>query len=297
MTWRRGMGRNTISQIGVGLVFMGVVWGQGVGAYEGLQRVLFGELLAGFDGAETAVVMRVGRPFSTDVQVTVRVARGRAESVALEVGECLECALGRATDLQAEYARLAGRAPRRVVRSMPVEEARALVAEAERVIAEGERTKRGPDEIVLHPTVYEIAVLRGGRGVMEGPDIWVGRGEVTGLVRFARRMVGSLVREVGVCEAVARRAELVGELVAVAGMANGDGVLRGDCEEVSIFGYRYPGEVWVSGGRFQGRGRVVVTGVLGAIEEIADPEAERLGVRVLGFGPLGGYPVEVWVFE
>ncbi len=63
---------------------------------------MFGELLAGFDGAEMGVVMRVGRPFSTDVQVTVRVARGRAESVALETGECLECALGRATDLRAE---------------------------------------------------------------------------------------------------------------------------------------------------------------------------------------------------
>jgi hypothetical protein len=129
MTWRRGMGRNTISQIGVGLVFMGVVWGQ-----DGLQRALFGELVAGFDGAEMAVVMRVSRPFSTDVQVTVRVVRGRAESVALETGKCLECALGRATDLRAEYARLAGGAPRRVVRSMPVGEARALVAEAERVV-------------------------------------------------------------------------------------------------------------------------------------------------------------------
>ena len=40
-----------------------------------------------------------------------------------------------------------------------------------------------------------------------------------------------------------------------------------------------------------------MTGVLGAIEGIADPEAERLGVRVLGFGPLAAYPVEVWVFE
>lgn len=174
---------------------------------------------------------------------------------------------------------------------MPVAEARELVAEAERVIAEGERTKRGPDELVLHPTVYEVAILRGGRGVIEGPDFWAGRGEASGLVRFARRMVRSLVREVGVCEAVARRAELVGELVAVAGMANGDGVLRGDCEEVSIFGYRYPGEVWVSGGRFQGR--VVVTGVLSPIEGIADPEAER----VSGFGPGAVYPVEVRAIE
>ena len=86
MTWRRGMGRDTISQIGVGLVFLGVVWGQ-----DGLQGALFGDLRAGFDGAETAVVMRVSRPFSTDVQVTVRVARGRAESVAVETVECLEC--------------------------------------------------------------------------------------------------------------------------------------------------------------------------------------------------------------
>ena len=284
MTWRRGMGRDTISQIGVGLVFMGVFWGQGA---------VFGELLAGFDGAEMAVVMRVSRPFSTDVQVTVRVARGRAESVALVTGACLECALGRATDLRAEYARLAGRAPRRVVRAMPVGEALALVAEAERVIAEGERTKRRPDELVLHPTVYQIAVLRGGRGVIEGPDFWAGRGEVSGLVRFARRMVGALVRQVGVCEAVARRGELTGQLVAVAGMANGDGVLRGDCEEVSIFGYRYPGAVWVSGGRFQGSGRVVVTGLLSPIEGNADPEAER----VLGFGPGAAYPVEVRAIE